>query len=151
MQIKKWLVLLLAAVMLVTILPGCGSDSYEGDSSGSKRKRDTRSAGLYEPGTRERIKSWDELVEEGLVMVINGEVLSGWNEHTEENSSSEKLYGDLVLNKEVTSISSYAFAKCTRLTGITIPDSVTSIGECAFCECSSLTTATLGDGLTSIG
>ena len=137
--------------MLVTILPGCGSDSYEGESSGSKRKRDTRSAGLYEPGTKEMIKSWDELVEEGTVMVINGEVISGWVHGTQRNTSSDKLYGDLVLHKNVTIIGEGAFAYCNRLTGITLPDSVTSIEDRAFDDCAFLTNITIPNSVTNIG
>ena len=51
----------------------------------------------------------------------------------------------------VTSIGDRAFAKCTNLTGITIPDSVTSIGEGAFGYCRSLTSITIPDSVTSIG
>ena len=43
-----------------------------------------------------------------------------------------------------------AFASCTSLTSITIPDSVTSIGEDAFYNCTSLTSITIGNGVTSI-
>jgi hypothetical protein len=39
----------------------------------------------------------------------------------------------------VTGIGSSAFACCTGLTGVTVPNSVTSIGNDAFCNCSSLT------------
>ena len=51
----------------------------------------------------------------------------------------------------VTSIGEYAFAGCSGLTSITIPDTVTSIGEYAFCECSGLTSITIPAGVTSIG
>ena len=51
----------------------------------------------------------------------------------------------------VTSIGVYAFAYCSSLTSITIPNSVTSIGDRAFENCSSLTSVTIGNSVTSIG
>ena len=50
----------------------------------------------------------------------------------------------------VTSID-YAFAGCTGLTGITIPNSVTSIGNDAFYHCTGLTSITIPNSVTSIG
>ena len=44
-----------------------------------------------------------------------------------------------------------AFARCSSLTSITIPNSVTSIGESAFARCSSLTSVTIPNSVTSIG
>ncbi len=44
-----------------------------------------------------------------------------------------------------------AFAGCTSLTSITIPDSVTTIGNHAFSNCTSLTSITIPDSVTSIG
>ena len=48
----------------------------------------------------------------------------------------------------VTSIGSNAFAYCTRLTSITIPNSVTSIGESAFYNCTGLKTVINFSNLT---
>ena len=49
------------------------------------------------------------------------------------------------------SIGSYAFAYCTSMTSITIPNSVTSIGGNAFIYCTSMTSITIPEGVTKIG
>ena len=51
----------------------------------------------------------------------------------------------------VTRISGGAFAHCTSLTSVTIPDSVTYIGDYAFSHCTSLTSVTIPDSVTYIG
>jgi hypothetical protein len=51
----------------------------------------------------------------------------------------------------VTSIGEAAFAGCTGLTAITIPDSVTSIGAGAFGNCTGLTAIAIPDSVTNIG
>ena len=54
-------------------------------------------------------------------------------------------------NYPVTSIGTYAFYGCSRLTSVSIPDGVTSIGNGAFYNCSGLTSITIPDSVTSIG
>ena len=51
----------------------------------------------------------------------------------------------------VTSIYSYAFRDCTKLTGINIPNSVTTIGGDAFSNCTGLTAITIPIGVKKIG
>ncbi len=48
-------------------------------------------------------------------------------------------------------IGKYAFADCSGLTSIVIPNSVTSIGDDAFYKCSGLTSVVIGNSVTSIG
>ena len=57
----------------------------------------------------------------------------------------------ITIPDSVTSISAYAFYECTGLTSITIPNSVTSIGDWAFAYCRSLTSITIPNSVTSIG
>ena len=52
--------------------------------------------------------------------------------------------------KSVTSIGGSAFAWCSSLTSITIPNSVTNIGIYAFRECTSLKSVTIPNSVTSI-
>ena len=51
----------------------------------------------------------------------------------------------------VTTIGNSVFSCCSSLTSVTIPDSVTAIGDYAFEYCSSLTSMTIPDSVTAIG
>ena len=70
-----------------------------------------------------------------------------------ETASNTLIAGsqNTVIPNNVTSISNYAFAGCSKLTSVTIPNSVTSIGNGAFNVCSSLTEVTIPKSVTSIG
>ena len=51
----------------------------------------------------------------------------------------------------VRDIGSYAFSQCWGLKAVTIPDSVTSIGDYAFLYCHGLRSVTIGVGVTNVG
>jgi PKD repeat protein len=57
----------------------------------------------------------------------------------------------LSIPDSVTTIGTRAFEDCSALTSLSIPDSVTTIGNNAFSDCSGLTTVSIPDSVTSIG
>lgn len=57
----------------------------------------------------------------------------------------------VTIPNSVTNIESYAFYHCTSLTNIVIPDSVITIRSQAFDNCTSLTSVTIPNSVTSIG
>ena len=77
----------------------------------------------------------------GIKYKDNGETMSvvGYT----DDINQDAFITHRVLGKPVTSIGEYAFADCSSLTSITIPDSVTSIDNWAFAYCSSLTSITI--------
>ena len=73
-----------------------------------------------------------------------------YNEYSGEVIIPETVvYKSKVL--KVTSIGNSAFAYCTGITNITIPNSVTSIENSAFHRCSGLTSITIPNSVTNIG
>ena len=113
-------------------------------------------------------KSWDELLDNGVVIVKDGCVQSGYEDEAKlalvgtlilpDDSSVTKVgrfkdcfyLTSVVIPDSVTSIDNQAFY-ATSLASIVIGDSVTSIGTQVFCYCDSLTSIVIPDSVTSIG
>lgn len=79
----------------------------------------------------------------------NVEVISGEYEYTGDIEIPENVtYNECIYN--VTRVAEQAFANCSGLTSVNIPNSVTNIGAAAFGLCDNLTNVTLPNSITSI-
>jgi hypothetical protein len=86
----------------------------------------------------------------GVVVIpsaVNGVPVVGIGDNAFLNCT--RLAGVTIPNS-VTNIGEYAFSGCS-LTGVTVPNSVTSLGDGAFDSCTRLTAVTIPNSVTSIG
>ncbi len=68
-----------------------------------------------------------------------------------KNNENAKVSLDLSQTTGLTSIGYAAFAYCSSLVSVNIPNGVTSIARCAFRKCSNLTAIVIPDSVDSIG
>ena len=135
---KRLLSILLAAVMVLTMLPLGLVETAWAASSGTCGDKLTWS--LSDDGTL-TISGTGKMKDYGDNY---GMSVAPWY----VGSSQVKT---VIIEDGVTSIGDRAFDGCTKLTRVVIPDSVTSIGSCAFQSCDSLTSVTMQNGVTDIG
>lgn len=101
-----------------------------------------RISGLYaKNGTMS--KTWDELIEEGIITVTDGIL-------TKVEGKENELQGKIVVDETVTTIGGSAFNNCTKLTEVNLPCSVTRICGSAFQNCTSLTTVNIPKEITAL-
>ena len=65
--------------------------------------------------------------------------------------AKDTISGDYTIKQGTLTIANYAFAFCTSLSSVVIPDSVTSIAIHTFDGCTSLSSVVIPDSVTSIG
>ena len=92
-------------------------------------------------------RNYQESSTEGNLSVLDlseAKIVAGGDYYYYDNLFNNKVYTS---NDE---IGEYAFAYCSGLTSLTLPDGITSIGISAFAYCSGLTSLNLPAGITSI-
>ena len=87
------------------------------------------------------------------VLYSNGDLIISGTGAMADNISVFSKYDvkKVVIEDGITSIGSWAFSRCDRITDIAIPNSVTSIGDSAFSGCDGLTNIVIPNSVTSIG
>lgn len=90
------------------------------------------SPGLHDTETYELIKTWNDLVTEGIIVVSNG----GINTNTSKANSA--LNGRLIIDGSISKINSGGFRDCSNLKSIEFPNNLSSIESAAFRGCTSL-------------
>ena len=124
--------------------------------------------GLYETGTDYLLKPWDELIDEGILMVDNGALTleKSYNAYPDSpaetvsvNSNTTESYqlitektltGYLVVSSDVTTIGSLGFICTLGFTGVVLPETVTTIEYAAFETCNDFSFALLSKNTTVI-
>ena len=99
--------------------------------------------GLYDPDTGEMTKTWDELIDEG-VLVVTGTTL------TADTGKIDVIDGALSVKDGITVLGDYAFQNCSGLTNIVIPNSVTRIESGVFENCTSLISIVIPNSVTEM-
>ena len=83
-------------------------------------------------------------------LTISGTNMPNYSNETTPWYSKRSIIKNVVIEKGVTSIGTYAFQNCFNLASITIPNSVVSIGGYAFYGCSKLASIAIPNSVSSI-
>ena len=138
---KRFLALLLAALMVVSLLPTMAFAAVTLPEG---------AAWIDGTGT---VPVWYKLTDSNTVLTIGG--TGAMPDFTSGNPAPWKEYADkietVVIGSGVTAIGSDAFYNFKALTSVTIPSSVTTIKKQAFYWCDKLTNVILPNGVMSIG
>ena len=136
---KRLLSILLAAVMVLTMLPlGLVETAWAAETVSS--------------GTCGKNVNWT-LTGDGTLTISGTGAMAdyGYSDNRAPWYGARSQVKTVIIKNGVTSIGNDAFYDCKALTSATIPNSVTSIGDDAFSICTALTNVTIPNSVTSIG
>ena len=139
-MLKKMLSVILAAVMIISVLPlsltafaGNITSGYCGNDGEAELKN----------------VKWSYNADTGVLTLIGyGEFVGGSNYGYSEIPTTATT---IIVGEGITSIPDYSFYNNENLTSIQLPSTVTSIGRSAFEKCKSLESIVLSDNVLSLG
>ena len=171
-NLQKGLVWLLAAILLITMLPlaGLAAGHLAGTAAGPQNPANgpafwssfTVHAASYptsgECGSVGDNVKWKYNTRSGELTISGSGPMYSWQDP--EDEASEEFapwiyyYEDIkkvTIQSGVTTVGAYAFAECLALTSVSIPDTVTHIGNGSFQDCLVLHSVTLPNSVGTIG
>ena len=139
---KRLLSILLAAVMVLTVLPlGLVDTAYAAETVRSGACGDNVTWKLTSDGT--------------LTISGKGATYDFLDENYNRNApwstdALRPMVKKVVVNKGVTYLGTCAFTNCTNLTSVSLPTGLQELGADVFMDCSKLTSVTIPSGVTSV-
>ncbi len=152
-QLRKFLSLTLAVLMLISVLP-TGAMAEEAETDSVITEESTTLAGTKASGTCGDKLTWT-LNDAGTLTISGTGAMTdySWNYIFQNNqfvtvaSHPWRIWADsinkIVIEKGVTSIGDLAFYDLRKVTDVSISGTVTAIGSSAFQKCEGLTTVTV--------
>lgn len=141
---KKLVGIVLAAIMVVSLLPTVALAEWSGTGTGTQ-------SDPWKIGTTGNENTVTAYLDDGTLTIEGTGAMQDFkNDGAQPWYSSNKTIDTVNIEEGVTEIGNWAFGAFSSLANVTIPSSVTVIGERAFYECTSLTSVTIPSGVTSI-
>ena len=125
-----------------------GSHFIDFNLNGSEIDWSKLEPGLYQTGTVNMLESWEELKNEGYILVENNRL--------SKFLLRDEMQGDLIISREINELGTLADNPCgyysdVQITGVYVPSSIVQMDSGAFSDFSSLKKVVLENGITNIG
>ncbi len=156
-NLRRALLLLLAAVMLITMLPLAGMAGPANGRQSSVNPFAVFAASYPTSGEAGDNAKWSFSKRTGTLTISGSGEMWDWDDPTEDSAEyvAPWLYymeeiKTINIQSGISGIGCYTFTACTALTGVSIPGTVKYIGEGAFLTCTSLKSISIPSSVTEI-
>ena len=168
-NLKRGLVWLLAAMMLITMLPlaglaaghlsGAAAGQNPGNAPAFLSAYTAHAASYPTSGECGESAKWSFNKKTGALTISGSGEMWDWEDPLDEDAEYiapwVAYYYDSIktigINNGITAIGAYSFAECMNASSVSIPGSVRHIQEGAFQECSALGTVSIPNGVETMG
>lgn len=138
--LMKLMSIIIAVVMIVEMVPSISYNISANEES-------------YSGKCGENV-AWNLDIDTGILTISGNGAMDDMPDNWDDTSVYKKYkesINEIVIEKGITRVGSYAFNQCKKVEKITLPDGMLSIGNHAFWNCASLTNINLPAGVNEIG